>query len=93
VRTQTEQHFLRTIMENEELLVNYNYSLSNAPDWYKEKYFQHLREEENVSEEELHSLAKRKSKQFQTRLQVPPPPKGSNRSNSIVLQWENYANV
>ena len=34
---------LRTIEPGEEVLVNYNYSVSLSPDWYKELWFQYLR--------------------------------------------------
>jgi hypothetical protein len=34
---------LRTIEPGEEIFVNYNYSVSLAPDWYKQQWFQHLR--------------------------------------------------
>ena len=38
----------RTIHRGEEVLVSYNYSLHLAPEWYRDAYFQHLRDVENM---------------------------------------------
>ena len=62
-----------------EILVSYNYRICHAPDWYIDLWFKHLREDENLSEEEVYQFAKRESRLSQIPVTVPPPPRTSSR--------------
>ena len=64
---------------DEEVLVSYNYRLTQAPDWYVELWFKHLREVENLTEEEVYQAAKKESRFKESPITVPPPPRSSSR--------------
>ena len=62
-----------------EILVSYNYRICQAPEWYVELWFKHLREDNNLTEEEVYQAAKKESRLSQLPLRVPPPPRTSSR--------------
>ena len=45
----------RNIMSGEEIFVSYNYSLAQAPDWYKQQWFSHTSEDLAWSEQKIYS--------------------------------------
>ena len=64
---------------HEEVLVHYNYSICQAPEWYVCLWFEHLRETENLTEEEIYQSARKESRLSQLPLNVPPPKRTSPR--------------
>ena len=64
---------------NEEVLVSYGYRISEAPDWYVDLWFQHLRQDKNLTEAEVYQAAKKESRFSQAPIAVPPPPRSSSR--------------
>ena len=67
------------IRRGEEILVNYNYSLHMAPDWYISLFFHHLRNVEQKSEEYIYQYAKKRSRDHSSTITVPPPDRNSER--------------
>ena len=67
------------IPRHEEILVSYNYRMCHAPEWYTDLWFKHLREDQNLTEEEVYQAARRESRLSQLTLSVPPPPRKSSR--------------
>ena len=45
------------IQQGEEILVSYNYSIGQAPDWYRHAWFSHLRDNQHWSEEKIQVTA------------------------------------
>ena len=41
------------IQRGEEILVCYNYNIGQAPDWYRHAWFNHLRDNQDWSEEKI----------------------------------------
>ncbi|QQP37689.1 SET domain containing (Lysine methyltransferase) 7, partial [Caligus rogercresseyi] len=69
----------KSIRIGEEITVSYNYDLARAPPWYRDAWFVHLREAQGLSEEELQDLANKKSQAWGIFVEVPSPPRGSDR--------------
>jgi histone-lysine N-methyltransferase SETD7 len=59
--------------QNQEVLVSYNYRIHQAPTWYQELYFQHLREDELLGEEGIYMIARRIMRQHEVIVSIPPP--------------------
>jgi hypothetical protein len=64
---------------DEEVLVSYNYRISQAPNWYIDLWFQHLREDKNLTEEEVYQAAKKECRFNHSPIAVSPPPRSSSR--------------
>lgn len=69
----------KDIQRNEEVLVSYNYRIHQAPEWYQQLYFQHLREVEQVGEEAIYLISRRIMRQHGVMIPIPPPSKTSSR--------------
>ena len=69
----------RDIKGGEELFVSYNYAIAQAPDWYQEQWFEHLREDLEWSEQQIHSWACRTYNLNGLALVIPPPSRDTNR--------------
>ena len=54
-------------------------SAPKAPEWYADLYFEHLRNVENLTEEAVYAWARRKSRETNINIVVPPPHRGSPR--------------
>ena len=54
-------------------------SCPKAPEWYAALYFEHLRNVENLTEEAVYAWARRKSRETNINIVVPPPHRGSPR--------------
>ena len=67
------------IEPNQEVLVSYNYRIHQAPVWYRELYFQHLREDELLGEEGIYMIARRIMRQHEVTVVIPPPSSDSPR--------------
>ena len=67
------------IRTNQEVLVSYNYRICQAPTWYVNLWFKHLREDQNLSEDTLVSMARKESRLGGFPVNVPPPDRNSNR--------------
>jgi len=67
------------IKAGEEILSNYNYSLSRSPDWYREGWFKHLRDIEEWSEEQIHSWMLKEVRKSGISVNFIPPVRGSKR--------------
>ena len=50
-----------------------------APDWYREEWFRHLREELDWSEEKIFSWVRKEERRSGICLEVPPPSPSSGR--------------
>ena len=69
----------RDIAAHEEVLVSYNYRICQAPRWYVDLWFKHLREDQNLSEETLHVMARKEARLGGFPISVPPPNRNSDR--------------
>ena len=58
---------------------NCRISCPKAPEWYAALYFEHLRNVENLTEEAVYAWARRKSRETNINIVVPPPHRGSPR--------------
>jgi histone-lysine N-methyltransferase SETD7 len=67
------------IKSNEEVLVSYNYRIHQAPVWYQQLYFKHMREVEHVGEEGLYLITRRILRQHSVMIAIPPPARDSPR--------------
>lgn len=70
---------LRDIEAHEEIFVNYNYRVWQAPAWYQEQWIHHKRDVENVSEETLLEITRRISRQYGIYIPMYTPKKTSSR--------------
>ena len=57
-------------MSREEVSLTY---YCRAPDWYREEWFRHLREDLNWSEEKIFSWARKEERLSGLSLAIPPP--------------------
>ena len=72
------------IERHQEILVSYNYRIHQAPQWYQQLYFQHLREDKQVDEEGLYLIARRIMRQHEVMISIPAPARGSSRFCACV---------
>ena len=64
---------------HQEVLVSYNYRICQAPSWYVDLWFKHLREDQQMSEETLHVMARKESRLGGFPIAVPAPDRNSDR--------------
>ena len=69
----------RNILCNEEILVSYGYRIWQSPAWYANLWFEYLREDLNLTEEEVFHAARKESRFSQAPVPIPPPLKSSSR--------------
>ena len=67
------------IPQHHEVLVSYNYRIHQAPQWYQELYFTHLREDEKLEEEQIYMIGRRIMRQHGVTLSIPHPSPDSPR--------------
>jgi hypothetical protein len=67
------------IEKHQEILVSYNYRIHQAPAWYQQLYFHHLRNDQQVDEEGLYVIARRIMRQHGVVISIPAPARGSTR--------------
>ena len=69
----------KDIQIHEEVLVSYGYRIWQSPGWYSNLWFEYLREDLNLTEEEVFHAARKESRFSQAPVPIPPPPKSSPR--------------
>ena len=70
---------LTQIEAGEEVFVDYNYRLWQAPPWFQEQWIQHQRDAELLSEENILDTIRRISNQYGVYIEFPFPKRGSKR--------------
>ena len=68
----------RDILPGEEIFVSYNYSLAQAPAWYKEQWFRHIRELD-WSDHKIYSSVLKLFRQTGQLVTIEPPDRDSSR--------------
>ncbi len=69
----------KDIQPHHEVLVSYNYRIHQAPTWYQELYFRHLRENNDMSEEAIYLSTRRIARDHGVSIQIPPPDRDTLR--------------
>ena len=69
----------KDIPSHEEILVTYGYRIWQSPAWYTGLWFEYLREDLNLTEEQVFHAARKESRFSQAPVSVPPPHKSSSR--------------
>jgi len=69
----------KDIPRHEEVLVSYNYRIHQAPEWYQQQYFQHLREDQHMKEEGIYMIGRRMMRIHGVAITIPPPAPNSLR--------------
>jgi len=64
---------------DKEILVSYNYRIHQAPSWYQDLYFRHLRDEKHLSEEAIYLMARRIARDHGVSVPIPCPDRESPR--------------
>ena len=62
----------RDIHRGEEILVNYNYKISDAAEWYQHQWIQHLRNNLSWTEKKIEDWAKTQYRVTGFRVDIPP---------------------
>ena len=63
----------REILAGEEILVNYSYTVSQAPGWYQHLWFVHLRRDRGWTEERIRLWVENNARMTWIFVTVPPP--------------------
>ena len=69
----------RSIEAHEEIFVNYNYRVWQAPSWYQEQWVHHKRDIEKMPEEAIFDSICRMQRDFGVTVPFPDPKEGSER--------------
>jgi len=67
------------IPAGEEVFVTYNYMIAKSPEWYQQLWFDHLREDQDWSEEKIYSWANKELRRSGLQVEVLPPNRHSHR--------------